>query len=282
MSGTRDIWLVRNEASGSNDEAALESLETCCGASGFHIARQTCFPDEELPGPADLDASGIDLVVVFTGDGTLNATITKLSGWSGQVLVLPGGTMNLLYHRLHGEREMDEVLHMVAAGRSRPRRPGIVSCRRGVALAGLLAGPGTSWYDVRETMRDADVLGMVDSTASAIEETLAAPGIACRGLGREEGYPLIMLTPHDEGIEVTAFHSDSLGDYLSQGWALLKRDFRQGPHDTLGCGPRVTLRSTEEESFGILIDGEKSEAEAVEEFVLAPCEVDLLATAADD
>lgn len=282
MSGTRDIWLVHNESSGSNDERAMEALEECCGSAGFHIARQTCFPDTELPTADDLGRAGIDLVAVFTGDGTLNAAIERLSGWGGQVLVLPGGTMNLLYHRLHGEREMEEVIRLAAAGECVARRPGVIRCPQGTALADLLAGPGTSWYDVREAMREADVLAVADSAAHAIEETLGAPAIASRELGRKEGYPLVMLTPHDDGIEVTAFHAETFGDYLGQGWALLRHSFRDGPHDPLGIVPHLTLASTDGEPFGILIDGEKAEAPGEQEFVLAPCEVDLLATAVDD
>ena len=99
MGCKRDIWLVRNDASGSNREDVLAALEGCCVEAGFHIARQTCFPDEPLPAPQDLDAAGIDLVAVFTGDGTANTLIGALAGWRGAVLVLPGGTMNLLYRR---------------------------------------------------------------------------------------------------------------------------------------------------------------------------------------
>ncbi len=221
-------------------------------------------------------------MAIFAGDGTINAAIDRLAGWSGQVLILPGGTMNLLYHRLHGDREMDEVLRLVAAGKARPRRPGVIGCSQGVALAGLLAGPGTSWYDVRETMREGDVLGVVDSAAQAIGETLADPGIACREAGSAEGYPLIMLTPHDEGIEVAAYHAETTTEFLSQSWALLRRSFREGPHDILGTFDRCTLASTDGEAFGILIDGEKHDAGPTEEFELVACGVDLLATPRDD
>ena len=91
-----------------------------------------------------------------------------------------------------------------------------------------------------------------------------------------------MLTPRDAGIEVSGFHAETPGEFFAQGWALLRRNFREGPHDALGLLPRVTLASTDGAPFGLLIDGEKAEAAGVEEFVLAPCEVDLLATAADD
>jgi hypothetical protein len=282
MGGARDIWLVRNEASGSNRAQALTALEGCCAEAGFHISRQTCFPDEPLPGPDDLDAAGIDLLAVFTGDGTANSLIAGLAGWRGAVLVLPGGTMNLLYHRLHGDRDMVEVVALAAAGKTRRRRPGVIRCAQGTAMVDLLAGPGTRWYEVREAMREADVLAVADSAAQAIEETLADPGIACREVGRREGYPLVMLTPHDAGIEVSGFHAEAPGEFLAQGWALLRRNFREGPHDALGMLPRVTLASTDGAPFGMMLDGEKAEAPGEQEFVLAPCEVDLLATEPDD
>jgi diacylglycerol kinase family enzyme len=79
-----------------------------------------------LPTPAALDAAGIGLVAVFAGDGTINSLIESLAGWSGAVLVLAGGTMNLLYHRLHGERTTDEVIAAAARGKSALRRPGVI------------------------------------------------------------------------------------------------------------------------------------------------------------
>ena len=100
-------------------------------------------------------------------------------------------------------------------------------------------------------------------------------------LGREEGYPLVMLTPEDSGIRVSGFHAQKIGDYLREGWALLTRKFREGPRDDLGLVEQVTLASTDGEPFGVLLDGEKVESPAEEVFRLVPCEVDLLATVDD-
>ena len=282
MDGKRDIWLVRNEASGSNDEAALAALEQCCAEAGFRVLRQICFPQDELPTAAELDRADIALVAVFSGDGTANTLIDALAGWAGAILVLPGGTMNLLYHRLHGQREIADVIALTAAGKARRLRPSVIRCPQGTATVDLLAGPGTSWYEVREAMREADMLAVADSAAQALGETLGEPGIACREVGRKEGYPLVMLTPHQSGIEISGFHAETPGELVSQGWALLRRNFREGPHDVLGLLPRLTLESTDGKSFGLLLDGEKAEASGAQEFVLAPCEVDLLATEDDD
>jgi hypothetical protein len=90
-----------------------------------------------------------------------------------------------------------------------------------------------------------------------------------------------MLTPTDEGIRVRGFYADTPGEFLEGSWALLRRRFRDGPHDELGLVDRITLASTVNEPFGVLIDGEKAESPGSEEFRLVPCGVDLLATQAD-
>jgi hypothetical protein len=283
MDGDRTIWLVSNASSGSNDDAALDALDACFNEHGLRVAQRTVFPDENLPTPAALDAAGTDLVAVFAGDGTINSLIGALAGWSGAVLVLPGGTMNLLYHRLHGERPMDEVVAAVARGEAGVRRPGVIRCSHGDAYAGLLAGPGTSWGRVREAMREAAVVELAESTVAAIDETLAGEMIRCAEppLGRREGYPLLCLEPGDEAIEVVAYHAETAGEYLEQAWALVRRNFREGPNEPLGSASAVRLASTRGNRFGLLIDGEQAEAASEVEFTLAASEVDLVATGPD-
>lgn len=275
--------LINNAMSGSNDAAALAALRAACAVAGLAITHEVSFPDDPLPSPRELDAEGIALVAIFTGDGTLNAALGMLAGWGGAVLVLPGGTQNLLAKRLHGDVTPDEVLARFAAGHARPRRPGIIRCPAGLAYAELQAGPGTAWQRVREAMRDGSVIELAQEGVSATAETLSAPGVTCSApaLGRDEGYPLVVLTAHDSGITVTAFHAKDAGDLMAQAMALLQRNFREGPHDELGTAHRVTLASVDGAPFGLLLDGEPADPGASCTFELAPITVDLLATRAD-
>ena len=84
-----------------------------------------------------------------------------------------------------------------------------------------------------------------------------------------------------DGIDVSAYYAETAGDYLDQAWALVRRNFREGPHDSLGRARRLRLASTEGAPFGLLIDGEPADADASAEFSLAACGVDLLATERD-
>ena len=278
------LCLVTNAASGSNDAVALAQLQDDLLACAVEIVDHVTFPDADLPRPADLDAAGVTLVVVFAGDGTLNAVLNSLSGWTGAVLVLRGGTMNLLFHRLQGkDATTADAIAAMHAGTLVPIRPQVIQCAAGFAYAGLLAGPGTAWNQVREAMRESAVLDIAEGTFAALSETLEAAPVACREpvLGRAEGYPLLLLDPHDDGISVLAFHAEAPGEYLVQAWALLRRNFREGPHDHLGKVPKLTLASADGMPFGLLLDGEPAQAEASCTFQLAPSKVDLLTSLAN-
>lgn len=283
MAGPEAIWLVCNAASGSNNARAVEQLEHALTEGGLPIEGRTAFPDEPLPETAELDRRGIGLVVVYAGDGTINSAIERLGGWHGAMLVLPGGTMNLLARRLHGDRPTMEIVGDIAAGRGRRCRPDVIECPHGRALAGLMAGPGTSWCEVREAMREGDVAAIAAGAVKALEDSLGGAGIACRdpALGRREGYPLLMFTPEPGGMTVEAYHAESAGEYVAQGWALLKRNFREGPHDELGSVRRIVIASSDGAEFGLLIDGEARKSGPQVELVLASCAIDLLATVPD-
>ncbi|WP_374407288.1 diacylglycerol kinase family protein [Pelagerythrobacter sp.] len=280
MTDKRALWLVANPASGSNTPAAIEALESCCGDHGFALERRVAFPDEPLPDAGALEAAGVETLAVYAGDGTINATVTGLYGWGGAIMVLPGGTMNLLAKRLHGDAPTDEIVERVGAGAARKVRPQVARTAYGDALAGLLAGPGTSWYAVREAMRDADIAAMADSAGEAFAETTGGSMLCCADprVGRDEGYPLLEITPGAWGMQLDAYYAENAGEFLQQGWALLRRQFRDGPHDRLGLLDRIEVADRDGQPVGLLIDGEPAQGGAREEFTVAACEVDLLAT----
>lgn len=277
------MWLVTNAASGRNTRAALAELDAHCRDAGLRIAQHSRFPDRDLPLPEVLDAADIDLVAIFAGDGTINATLAVLAGWEGAVLVLPGGTMNLLHGRLFGAASLADTLRAAGSGEASVHRPPIITGALGPAYTGLLAGPGTAWNEVREALRDADLANLASDMREAIATTLSGAMVRCIDppLGREEGYPLLMASPQQGGIALKAYYAENLREYLEQGLALARRDFREGPHDLLGIADRITLAAVADERFGLLLDGEPARAEAPAEFTLAPSPVNLLATRPD-
>lgn len=283
MTTPTPIWLVVNAASGSNSETALDLLHEQFEAKRFDVRRTIAFPEEALPTAGDLDAAGIDRLAVFAGDGTVNALLTGLYGWAGAVLVLPGGTMNLLSLRLHGPAEVGEILACVARNGASRVRPMVARCSAGDAFAGLLVGPGTCWSSVREAMRTADVVGVLQGAAEAISQTLDGPPVRLLdpSIGTDDGYPLIEITPTEFGLAASGFHARTATDMVSQSWALMRRRFREGPHDRLGLFGQLQIGADDAGDLSVLIDGEPKEVASPTNFALVECEVDLLAIGGD-
>jgi hypothetical protein len=274
------LWLICNAASGSNDEDSVTAVQDALTQAGFTLGRTLSFPDEQLPDPEDLQRADVDMLAVFTGDGSLHAVIERLAGWQGAVLVLPGGTMNMLSKRMHGDVSAAEIIGRLNGAPLRRIRPVVIRSRHGTGLTGVLAGPGTIWNEVREAMRAADILEFVATTREAISHSANGPKVTCEQVdcGRKEGYAAITVTPHDDGLEANGYYAESLGDYAGQGIALLNRNFRDGPHDELGRHGQIRLVCPEGERMGLLIDGEPFDGGVEELFEPALCEVDLVTT----
>lgn len=281
--GNPACWLVVNPASGSNNASSSETVAAALTDHGFRVDRVIAFPDDALPDIAALDAAGIGLVVVYTGDGSVNTLINQLAGWGGAVLVLPGGTMNLLAKRLHRSLGFEEIIAIVAGGGARRGRIACVRCEAGLALAGLLVGPGTVWSRVRESMRNLAVVEVAAGAIEAIRHSATGPYVRApeSALARDAGYALVELTPGEHGIQTDGYYADAALEYAGQAWAVLRRRFREGPHDRLGVAESIELASIDGSPLSCLIDGEPAECPSPFRFTVEPCCVDLLATAHD-
>src|SRR3546814_6984386 len=77
--------LICNSQSGGHDEDIMGTIAEICRTSGAPLAATFALPDDEVPGAAELERRGIDLLLVWTGDGTINAAATKAAGWDGAV-----------------------------------------------------------------------------------------------------------------------------------------------------------------------------------------------------
>lgn len=271
------LWLVVNEASGSNDHLAVQQLVESLERYAAPPARVIDIQQAATPDRAALEAAGVDLVAVFAGDGTTNALATRLEGWGGQLLVLPGGTSNLLSKKLHGDFDADAILADWPA--MWPQRSSCIRSPAGTALIEILAGPGAAWSDVREGLREGDIGEIARSGAEAIVQSFTGPMVAIvePAVGRAEGYTGIRMIPQDGAILTEGFGASSAGDLLQQAVALAKRDYRQGPHDDLGSFGEVLCRSLGDAPIELMIDGERGTTGSEARFSLAEFGLDLLA-----
>jgi len=280
MDRAGETWLIYNGASGSHDEGVLHDLVAALEAAGRRPSRVLDCKDG-TPDARAANAAGLGLIAIHGGDGTLSRAIGGLEGFEGTVLPLPGGTFNLLARDIFGDPDALEIVRLLGAGHLTPhRRP----CIRGegvLALAELLAGPGAKWADVREEMRDANLGEMIAKGWDAAATSTAGPGVALvePQVGRADGYAGVRLVPRAGGMEIAGYAAEGLGDFLQHGIAILKRDFREGPHDELGAASRVTCRSLGDEPVPLMVDGERGEGASRLTFSLDTLACDLLGPA---
>jgi hypothetical protein len=120
---------------------------------------------------------------------------------------------------------------------------------------------------------------MAEKAMAAIRQSTTGPMVALVDppLGRAEGYAGVRLDASGGAMEVEGYGADTVGDYLRQGLALVRRNFREGPHDDLGHYDAVLCRSLGKEPLPLMIDGERRDGGPEERFSLAPFALDLLA-----
>ena len=193
----KTLWFITNPKSGTATPAKAEALEAICSERGLHLAGRTAFPNQSLPTPRALDAAGVDTVVLFAGDGTINAAVTALLEWKGAILILPGGTMNLLAKLLHGETDPARIIH---AAHDRARRTALPFIRVGEhrAFVGLILGPAATWVRAREIVRSGSLRGLLRALKHAWGRTFGK-GIRLVGVpGLKQGAQAVLVRAEDE------------------------------------------------------------------------------------
>ncbi|WP_374524370.1 diacylglycerol kinase family protein [Sphingopyxis sp.] len=267
--------LVYNSQSGSHDPAIEAAIAEACRTAGAPLAATFALPDDDIPDAAALRAKEIDLLLVWTGDGTINAAAIKAAGWDGAILPLPGGTLNLLSKALHGDRPAPDILIDALGGKARRRPIPTVRSDGGEAFITVVAGPATRWAEVRETMRQDGIIEASRAAPEALEQMLNAPGV--RVAGHDTAYPAVILTPTAAGVRADGILTEGSIDVLRHGLAWLGGDFRDGPSEAIATSETIVLKS--DAPISLEYDGELAETPSPARFALGMSGVDFVATA---
>lgn len=230
------VWLVANRNSRSTDDAAVALLEQALLAAGAQIAGNSNFPDEPAPDSAALAAAGIDTLVVMGGDGTINTVCTRAKGWDGQVLAVPGGTMNLLPRALHGQATPAEIVAASAVG-SLCHVP-VVRAGADTSYCRIIIGPLTRWAMARENARH----GRLWRVVQAVRLSLARGFVGgVRIAGRPGRYPGVLVMPTPKGLDTALFSGRGLGDAMAVAIKWLLDDWRDAASVTSFVAPELLI-----------------------------------------
>lgn len=250
------IWLVTNAASGSFTAAGHAALFVQLDRLGCTVVETSDFPRAALPDRARLEAARIDTLALYAGDGSIAAAISASDGWDGRVLVLPGGTMNLLAKRLHAGRGVEAIVEAVKAGDAGLAPLAGARAGEAVALVGVIAGPVTAWSQVREDVRDGALGQLAPDIVAAVRETVAGEGVRMAGLEGE--HRAVLIFPEGDRLEGFAPAPGGIGETVRLGWDLIAGDWRLSAGVARIAGDRLEIEAPAE--LALLADGEPIEA----------------------
>jgi diacylglycerol kinase family enzyme len=219
------LWFITNPDSGTATRAKCEALEAVFEERGLALAGRTEFPEEKLPKGEALDEAGVDTVVLFAGDGTINAALCALAEWKGDFLILPGGTMNLLAKALHSEMDPQKIIHAAHQEKSRMALP-FVEAGKHRAFVGLILGPAAAWARAREAARKGRIGRMLGAIRSAWRRTFDRGGVRVAGASAlGDDYQAVFVFPHLDGLDVAAVDAREWRSIVQLGWDWVTGDW---------------------------------------------------------
>lgn len=219
------LWFITNPDSGTTSRAKCDALEAVFEENGLKLVGRTDFPADKLPKEAELDAAGADTVVLFAGDGTINAALCALADWKGAFLILPGGTMNLLAKALHSELDLHKIVHAAHASDRLVALP-YIEAGRHRAFVGLILGPAASWVRAREAARKGRFGRLIGAARAAWRRTFGEQGIRVAGApGLSDRYQAVFVRPDPAGLDIAAVDARDWKSIAQLGWEWVNGDW---------------------------------------------------------
>lgn len=246
------LWLITNPASGSTSDAVLKEYDELLVTLGCVEAGRTIFPGAALPDAKTLAAANADTLVIFGGDGTINAATAIADDWDGVCLVLPGGTMNMFAKSLHGDAAWDDIL--TAAAQAPKQRMPLAVAGEARAISGVIAGPVSAWVHARERVRSGAWGGVRRALSFAWRKSFVR-SVRIVGdpvhTGRRRA---IFIAPLEDALEVASVGMISGLSAAILGGKWLLGNWRDDPDITVSRCQTLTLSANL--TVSALFDGE--------------------------
>ncbi len=184
--------------------------------------------------------NGAEVVFAFGGDGTVMAVTSVLAGTDVALAVLPSGTGNLLAANMSLPDDVTAGIAMATAGDTRRIDVGVVEDHRFTVMAGM-GFDADMVGDAPEKVKKR--LGWPAYIVSALRHLKDRPmrvrirldggrpvrhrarAVLVANVGRLQGGLLLLpdASPDDGKLDVAVITANTVGHWLSLGWAVLRR-----------------------------------------------------------
>jgi diacylglycerol kinase family enzyme len=259
-----------NPASGSvpgDGEARLRAALEAAGVWGTDIIQTD---GEDCDGQMKrMAAEAPDLFIVWGGDGTLKAALEIVGKTTPNLLLLPGGTMNLLPRAIHGEKTWEQVIADVMKAPKRQMLPA-GNVNGSLFFCAMLAGAPARFAEARESLRRGDLVKAAGEARVAIDTLNSLHLDATYGDGYSftnghlpttsiVGAIVGSLTREGKGMEVAALAAPTTHGALNVVWTSFFTDWRSAPGVTVVPATSLDIDNGDDGDIPVIADGEPVE-----------------------
>jgi len=217
-----------------------------------------------------------DYLIAWGGDGSVNCAMSIAGPDGPPVLALPGGTMNMLHHRLHHDRtEWQEILTCALTD------PDIVPWAAGEIeghrfYVAVMAGRITTLSESRELVRKGAILEAIGTAArnevfdmeTRLDFRSRVGALTVKTLATAGA--VVLAGDRRPRFDVAAIDPGSQLDLVGIGIQSLISGWRDAEDVTVEIATTVTLEDVHGDPIPATIDGEPLELPAICEFRLVP------------
>ena len=210
-----------------------------------------------------------DLFIVWGGDGTLRSALALVGQKTPNLLLLPGGTMNLLTKSIHGDHPWSQILAATIKGPRQKMIPaGDLNGER--FYCAMLAGAPARFAEARESLRRGEIANVVTGAREALEALQPIHLTARVGEGyqcADDRLPVTsfigaMVGPlvKNGRMEISALTDTTTTGALSVMWTSFLSDWRAAPGVKVIESDTLIIDSEEDDAIPVILDGETIDA----------------------
>jgi len=207
-----------------------------------------------------------DLVIAWGGDGTHRSVLDTLGRRTSQILLLPGGTMNLLTKWLHDDQPWERVLWSVLGSPTARILPaGRVDGRH--FFCAMISGVPAQLAEVREDMRRGDLGRAVQDSGIALSGFRSMHLATAFGTDPQHAdghFPpgnvvgaLVGPLARNQRMQVARLELGSTWSALEFAWTSFVSEWRNRPDVSIEPADMLQVEAVDGLDIPAMIDGEK-------------------------
>ncbi len=266
------VIAVVNTVAGTVGQDGCERMRHALASSGVAnpqvVALDLAAGDEQV---RRMMAYPHDLFVVWGGDGTHRTALNIVGRAASDLLLLPGGTMNLLSKWIHGDRSWDQILQdVLKSSQLRVLPAGEVQESR--FFCALLAGVPALLAEARESLRHGDFGRAIQHVGVAFETVHHLHLVArvgnrtepTKSFGKGANVVGALVGPlcHNGRMEAAALVLPSAFSAIEYVWSSFQSGWREMPGAQILPAEILTVSCDGGAAAPVVMDGEKVDVES--------------------